>query len=692
MEKILKKLSNFQIDGWAGILLVILISASAYLPQVMKFSFYRDDWYYMLDGFTGGADVFHAMFAIDRPARGFLFKWLFQLFGLNPLPYHLTSFFWRLLSGFSAMWLFRLLWPSQKKAAFWMGLLFTLYPGYLWWVSGIEYQPMIMSVFLQTFSIALTIIAIQQRPIILKIIATLMAIITGWLYIFFVDYAAGMEAMRYLCVYIYLVQTYGEISFRKRIQQVFKTSWYYLLVPIVYLIWNIFIFSGQRADTDIITQLSHLFSRPLYVSGNWFVNLFQSVVNLALFAWFVPFSQNFFTLRLKYVLVGMAISVLILMSLVIIDYFSKTNKTTLQVENENQRIKNTYWQGEAFWLGFIGTIFGSLPIIIANRTIVFDAFSHYTLPASLAASMMVIGLIHMVNKSIIQKSLLLGLVFFAFLTHYSIGIRAMMEEQAVQEFWWQVTWRTNGIEHGTTILAVFPDISTGEDVDMVWGPANLLFAPKTDLSIPITYPISAVPKNNETTKDIISGRNKVWKYRTHSSESDYRKLLIISQPSTSSCVHILDNRWPRLSIWDIDQTLLLSSYSSIDTLLLEDDKPQPMQHVFGIEPDHQWCYFYQKAELSLQKGNWEEIRRLGRKADGLGLKPVDRVEWMPFLQAATFVGDHESMRDYSTKVNEYPFLRKNACLTLRKMSYLYTLLPETDALTEELFCSGVKKE
>lgn len=688
MQKFLKKLSIFQLDGWGGILLIILISACTYLLQVMKFSFYRDDWYYMVDGFNGGADIFHVMFAIDRPARGFLFKWLFQLFGLNPLPYHLTSFFWRLLSGFSAMWLFRLLWPAQKQASFWMGLLFTLYPGYLWWVSGVEYQPMIMSVFLQTLSIGLTIVAIQPRPKIIKIAAVLMAITTGWLYIFFVDYAAGMEAMRYLCVYIYLLHTYAEKPFQKRIRQVFITSWYYLIIPIAYLIWNIFIFRGQRADTDIVTQISQLFSRPLYVSGNWFVNLFQSVINTAFFAWFVPFSQNFFTLRLKYLLTGLLIGVLIIMILLIINYFSKINKNNLQVEYKNQRIKNANWQVEAFWLGFLGTFFGSLPIIIANRTIVFDAYSHYALPASLAVTMMLIGIIYMLKQPIIQKSLLLGLVFFAFLTHYSIGVKAMLEEQAIQEFWWQVTWRASGFEQGTTILASLPDISPGEDVDMVWGPANLLFTQHIDLSIPIKYPISAMPINHETTKDILSGRNKVWEYRTHTSESDYRKLLIISQPSSSSCVHMLDSRWPRLSVWDTDQILLLSPYSVIDTLIFEGVQPQPILPIFGPEPDRKWCYYYQKAERSLQKGNWAEISRLEREAAELGLKPVDRVEWMPFLQAAAHFGDYKSMREYSTKLNEYPFLRKNACLTLREMSDLYTILPETQALTEELFCGG----
>jgi hypothetical protein len=687
IHKFFENISEAGFSGWRGIFLLIFISALTFLPHVRELTYYRDDWYYIVDGFTGGANIFHTMFAIDRPARGYIFEWLFQLFGTQPLPYHLSTYFWRLLSGFAAWWLFRQLWHTQKQATFWMGLLFVLYPGYLWWVSGVEYQPMIMSVFFQCLSIALTIVAIQPRPRAIKIIAGLAAILTGWVYIFLVDYAAGMEAMRFLCIYVYILHTNEGMPLMKRMLTVLRKGWVFLIIPIGYLTWNLFLFQNQRSETDILSHINSLFSRPLYMSFNWLVNLFQSVANTAFFSWFVPFSQSFFTLRLKSMLPGVLIGILVLVCLSVLCFIFKAGKKPQPVTDASLPEKAICWQFEAFWIGLLGTVFGALPVVIANRTITFDAYSHYTLPASLSASIMIIGLVYMLRRPFIQRSMLLGLVFLAVLTHYSISVKALAEEQIVQKFWWQVSWRTSSMKPGTTLLANFADVYQGEDDDMVWGPANLIFAPHRDSSIPINYPITAIPQNYETTKKILSGGGTDWNYRSHAGVIDYGKLLILSQPTSTSCVHIMDGRWPRLTMSDSDQTLILGKFSNIDSLILEGEQPQPMQDIFGEEPAHEWCYTYQKAEAALQQGNWDEIIRLEEEAEARDLRPNDRVEWMPFLQAAAYLGDEERMTGYSTIIYEDRFLRLNACQTLRAMdASTFPLTPDNRALSEELFC------
>jgi hypothetical protein len=214
-----QKILQSSFSGWQGILLLIVISAFTYLPHIGEFNFYRDDWYYIVDGFSGGKGIFHTMFAIDRPARGYLFEWLFQWFGTHPLPYHISAFFWRLLSGITALAMFRFIWPQQKQATFWMALLFTIYPGYLWWVSAVEYQPMIISVFFQVLSILFMLYALKSVVLWKKIVYAVISILSGWIYIFFVDYAAGMEAFRYFCVFLYYwhennKRTWREITFQ----------------------------------------------------------------------------------------------------------------------------------------------------------------------------------------------------------------------------------------------------------------------------------------------------------------------------------------------------------------------------------------------------------------------------------------------------------------------------------------------
>src|SRR5512140_594128 len=100
----LRKIRHTQI---LEILLIFAIAAVIYLPNLSRATIYRDDWYYTMDRMIGGPGIFQEMSSIDRPARGPLFEAYYQLFGIHPFPYHMSSFLWRVAGGLAALWLFR---------------------------------------------------------------------------------------------------------------------------------------------------------------------------------------------------------------------------------------------------------------------------------------------------------------------------------------------------------------------------------------------------------------------------------------------------------------------------------------------------------------------------------------------------------------------------------------------------------
>ena len=55
--------------------------------------------------------------------------------------------------------------------------------------------------------------------------------------------------------------------------------------------------------------------------------------------------------------------------------------------------------------------------------------------------------------------------------------------------------------------------------------------------------------------------------------------------------------------------------------------------IFGKEPPHDWCYFFEKADLARQNGDWQKIVELAREAAQLGLKPAYSPELLPFIEA-----------------------------------------------------------
>jgi hypothetical protein len=647
------------------IVLLLVVSALTYLPNLLQATIYRDDWYYVMDRLIGGPGVFQAMFSIDRPARGPFFEGYYQLFGVSPLPYHLTSFLWRFLGGLAALWLFNLLWPKQRTAALFMALSFMLFPGYLRWMEGFEDQPRIASACLEALSFVLTLKAIGSIRTIPKIAAWIGAIITGWAYLALVDFGMGMEIFRLLCVFISIGnnQTYG--SFIKRSVQAVRAWAIAGLVPAGFLFWKLFIFHNERPQTDIGRQLGVFLASPLSTGFSWLIRLIQSTADVALLSWVTPVLQGFFSLRLRDIATGLVLALMAAASVTLAYYF--LNKEMDDERASREDIPQTPWQTQAIWIGLIGVVMGVLPVIMANRYVDFQSYSHYALPASLAAATLIVGLIHFLNSSGLRLTAILALVVFAVLSHLTYSTQVVDEEKITNEFWQQVAWRAPGIQQGTTLFVNYPGINYGDNNDAVDGPANFIYFPEQTNQIPVTYQLYALPQISSTTNDVLAGKNRSDGYRTHIATVDFDHFLVMSQTSGNACVHALDPRWPLLSSSDPDQVLVIADHSKIDSILSDQESPKPAPFIFGPEPAHRWCYYFEKADLARQTGDWQKVVELGNESARAGLHPEDAVEWIPFLQAYAYTGDVQSFNGTAHRINSDPYAKTEACRTLTNM-------------------------
>jgi hypothetical protein len=680
-------LRKFNQTPMLEILLILVIAGVTYLPNLSRATTYRDDWYYTMDRLISGPGVFQVMFNIDRPARGPLFEAYYELFGIHPFPYHMSSFLWRVVGGLAALWLFRQLWPRQRLATFMMALLFVLYPGYIRWMEGFEDQPRILSSFLEALSIALTLQAVRTTRTVPKVFLWIFSILTGWAYIALVDFAFGMEVFRLLCVFVLVNRDQEGLPFIKRSLSAIRAWGIAALIPIGFLFWRLFIFHNERAATDIGLQLGYLFTSPLLTGMWWLVRLFQSAVNVAVLAWSAPLFQNLFEISLADILIGILIAG-VATALLLWGSFSIAKVE----EADTNAISNEKWQSEAIWVGLVSVFAGVLPVIVANRYVTFAAYSHYALPASLASVVIMIGITSLINSRNVQFGVVSVFVLLAVLTHYSASLRILHEEQTIANFWQQIVWRAPGIKAGTTLFVSYPSIDYAEDVDAVAGPANFIYFPEQTNQIPAVYQLVALPQMEYTTKDVLGGENKSYGYRTHVGEINYDNMLVISQPSENACVHVIDSRWPRYSDQDLDQTLLLGQYSKVQDVLVSARAPHLAEFIFGPEPAHTWCYYYQQAELALQEGNLEKVIQIGNQVTQLNLTPNDRVEWAPFLQAYALKGDEKAFKTTAIKIDSSPFVRREACRTLLKMQEMgSTFAPQIQALMDEKLCRGLAK-
>lgn len=672
---------------WFEILGLALISGLTYLPHIAELTYYKDDWYFLYNALVRGPEALIQVALHTRPIRGPLYALYYSLYGLNPLPYHITMWITRLAGGIAAWWLFRLLWPQQRRATFLLAVLFVLYPGFHWWVAGFEFQPYVLSVGLQALSIAFTIKAISTPGISKRIGWMLASLLSGLAYLALVEYAIGMEALRLICVFIYLKHQSKELKFLPLFWQSLRTSAFYFLIPLLFLIWYVFLFDNWRSAQDAGTQFSVLFSSPLTLLWRS-VDVFRSVLNASVLAWAVPFYQNFYDNRLTDLMLGFGFTAVVLIIFLQADSFLRK-----QVSEEDEvPPAASDWRMEWLWAGLLGTLGGILPVVLANRVVTLERITQYTLPASLAAVLLAGGLIYLLTSRFVRNAVICAVVGLAVLTHHGLAAQAVTEERIISDFWWQVSWRAPDIQPGTTLAVLYPGINYAEGNDVVWGPANFIYQPGRQTETPVLVPIAGSRMEADSMLDIIRGSRDYQQVdvviKNVTINYDYGNLLLISQPSVNACVHVLDPRWPDISV--NDPALVHASYqnSKIANINPEGNSPTPPKEAFGEELPHDWCYYYQKADLARQQGNWEEVVHLAEQALKLGLHPNDQIEWMPFVQAYAMINDLQRVKELSRRINTESFYKQQACDNFETMSQLgLTLSTEMQAQVQELFCN-----
>ena len=107
--------------------------------------------------------------------------------------------------------------------------------------------------------------------------------------------------------------------------------------------------------------------------------------------------------------------------------------------------------------------------------------------------------------------------------------------------------------------------------------------------------------------------------------------------------------------------------------------------VFGPEPEYAWCYYYQKANLARQRGDWDEVLTLSEELQSKNLAPADLIEWMPFLQAYARAGDTDRLVELAPVVAVEPFIKQQACQILGGMQ---NLAPPVLDVINVYYCSG----
>jgi len=620
-----------------AISIITIISYGNLIPQL---GFYRDDWYILLTGQSEGASGLINLFTTDRPLLGYIYALEYSILGNSILGWHLYALFLRLLGSFAFFFILRVIWPEKKFEAAIAALLFAVYPGFLQQPNATTFKNFLLGYDLALFSILATILAAKFKNKWKRISLTILAMVLGGGYFGIFEAMIGLEGARLLLLWYFLWQE-SEDAPTKAILPMLKQAIPYIVMGGAFVFWRIFLFESTRPATDVNRIFGAYRSFPLQSIAKIIIETIKDIWEAIVLAWFVPFYKFTNTSIYEDFVTAFGLAVLAVGVVFLYVQYSKKHGWLSNKETNKSSVEK-HW----LWVGILIVGMAVLPIVLSGRNLSFEVqWDRYAYHTTLGATLVVAGFIFYVLDSSSRWIISLALIAMGVMTHYFSADYYRDYWDYNRELWWQMSWRAPHLQERTMIFVSMP-FGFAEDYE-IYGPANLIYYPNEGVIL------SAEVLNTETVRFIQTGEHRAGNNRNVYIPKKYNKSLIVSFPKVGSCLHVLDGRQLELPGFSRDGSFTNAApYSQISQIDAYHSPAKVPEQIFGSEPEHGWCYFYQKMNLAKQMEDWDTVAQLADEASALELRAQDPSEWLSSLEAYIVIGEIEKAEKAASYIKQ----------------------------------------
>jgi hypothetical protein len=110
----------------------------------------------------------------------------------------------------------------------------------------------------------------------------------------------------------------------------------------------------------------------------------------------------------------------------------------------------------------------------------------------------------------------------------------------------------------------------------------------------------------------------------------------------------------------------------------------PELPIFGAEPPHDWCYYFEKAELARQQADWQKVAALGDEAFSRGEHPNTWMERLPFIEGYAHIRDWDKARQLTEEFASVPEMAAPACALWLRVEQAIPLAPSEQVVVDEV--------
>jgi len=610
--------------------------------------FYWDDWpFAWISHFLGPAEFIRA-FLPFRPFLGPIFFLTTSLFHESPLAWQIAALIVRFLLVFTAWRLFSILWVNHKRQVLTISLLLLVFPGYSQhWVAFTHINQELIPLISYLASFFITAWGVKNNERYLP--ATITALMLMFWGLFTTEYYIGLEPLRFLMLWFLVRELSTE--YHSRMILTLKLWLPYLILWIFNGIWLFYYYRSGVYQSYEVAAFDFLRSYTLTEIG-------REIINTLTTAGFNAWIQTFRLItQIPDNLSKVLPIVLVLFSFPLISIY--LYKLNLNQSSEKR------WGLQMIFVGIFAILLGRLPSWAANLPITLQSsYDRFMVSMMIGSCMLLAGLIEFFIRNEKIKILTISLVITLGIGQQFNNANIFRHDWAKQkEILWQFYWRIPSMEPGTLILTHQLPLDYETDLSFT-APLNWIYAPKViPPELPNVLLFTEKRLGGPTLPELKTGIPVTIRYRTVSYHGSTSNALVIFVPS-SGCLRVMDPIYANGKVYEKESKFLTDAIplSNPSRILVDSIPPDLPRSLFGDEPAHTWCYFYEKTELARQKGDWSNVVALGEEALAQGYKPTDPFEWLTIIEGYARTDNVEAAIQISrNSLQADPKFRKGLC-------------------------------
>ena len=687
---------------WSVPLALLVLCLISYLPAIDGLGFYWDDWPSAWFLHNWGPASYLSGFAEDRPLLAWVWMLTTSIIGGAPSA-ESAAFKWQLF-GILARWLSALglwwtlcgLWPRHKAEVTGVSFLYAIYPGFSQQYIAMTYSNAFLLFGIFIASLGAMIYAFKKRALRWQSLPQqslprqrdwfwplyFLSLLLAGGSLFISEYFFGLELLRPILLWMVFGRgpesehsslqpdqpaAAPKAQFVARIRRVLLWWLPYLLLMILFIAWHTLLQNTPRAKVVIFERLAF---NPLGALLWMILTIAQDFYEVNFLAWlrtldFTRLAEFAPGVTQKYILIVLVCAFLTFIYL----WRLKSNQPAPAAQTSDSK-ENTSgqsppaqespraWARQAVILGFITCLLAGWPIWITNLHFeLLFPWDRFTLMTMMGTCIMLAGLIGLLGgpeRPGIRR--LLGVVLLTLLVSLSAGAQYLHRQDyrqdwlAQKNFFWQMVWRMPALQPGTVLLTSELPFTYYSDNSLT-APLNWIYA-DAERGYQMRYAVYNLESRlGASLKSLEPGTPIEYSYRIASfTGSTSQAVLLFYDPPR--CVKVVDpsiDRFLPVKPLHVNEALPLSRLDLISSDSSTAEKS--LQTLLGPEPEHAWCYYFEKADLYRQTGEWDKVVAAADKALRIKKDFTDKniSELLPFIEGYAHTGDWKKAVELSLK-------------------------------------------